>query len=114
MLPSTLQFLIVMIGCAINERLQKALDYKSEEVVILKGILREVTTKERIDFTAAQRARLAVLGKALTAKERRAYCEIVRPRTILEWFRRIYSEKYDSSLQRRPKSDPFSADWLIH
>jgi hypothetical protein len=42
MLPSTLQFLIVMIGCAINERLQKALDYKSEEVVILKGILREV------------------------------------------------------------------------
>jgi hypothetical protein len=31
MLPSTLQFLIVIIGCAINERLQKALDYKSKE-----------------------------------------------------------------------------------
>jgi putative transposase len=106
MLPSTLQFLIVMIGCAINERLQKALDYKSEEVVILKEILREVTKKERIDFTAAQRARLALLGKALTAKERRAYCEIVRPRTILEWFRRIYSEKYDSSKSPRGKGRP--------
>ncbi len=74
MLPSTLQFLMVMIGCAINERFQKALDYKSEEVVILKQILREVTKKERIDFTEDQRARLALLGKALTAKERREYC----------------------------------------
>jgi transposase len=106
MLPSTLQFLIVMIGCAINERLQKALDYKSEEVVILKQILREVTKKERIDFTEDQRARLALLGKALTAKERREYCEIVKPRTILDWFRRIYSEKYDSSKSPRRKGRP--------
>jgi len=90
------QRLIVMIGCAINERLQKALDYKSEEVVILKQILREVTKKERIDLTEDQRTRLALLGKALTAKERREYCVIVKPRTILDWFRRICAEKYDS------------------
>jgi len=117
MLRSTLQFLIVMIGCAINERLQKALDYKSEEVVILKQILREVTQKERIEFTEGQRARLALLGKALTAKERRAYCEIVKPRTILEWFRRIYAEKYDSSKSPRRKSRPRKSkkirEWVI-
>ncbi len=59
MLPSTLQLLIVMIGCSINERMQKALDYKSEEVVILKEILREVTKKKRIDFKEEKRARLA-------------------------------------------------------
>ena len=40
MLPSTLQFLIVMIACSINERMQKALDYKTEEVMVLKEILR--------------------------------------------------------------------------
>ena len=83
-LPSTLQFIIVMIACSINERMQKALNYKSAEVVILKEVLREVTKKRRIDFTEEQRARLALLGKALTAKERREYCEVVKPKTILD------------------------------
>ena len=95
-----------MIACSINERMQKALDYKSEEVLILKEVLQEVTKKKRIDFTEEQRARLALLGKALTAKERREYCEIVRPKTILDWFRRIYSQKYDSSKSPRRKGRP--------
>jgi hypothetical protein len=40
MLPMTIQFLITMIACAINERQQKALEYKTEEVLILKDILK--------------------------------------------------------------------------
>ncbi len=95
-----------MIACSINERMQRALDYKSEEVLILEEVLQEVTKKKRIDFTEEQRARLALLGKALTAKERRQYCEIVKPRTILDWFRRIYSVKYDSSKSPRRKGRP--------
>ena len=106
MLPSTLQFFIVLIACAINERQQKALDYKAEEVVILKEILTAITKKTRIDFTEDQRARLALVGKALTAKERRELCEIVRPKTILDWFRRIYAEKYDSSKSPRRNGRP--------
>ncbi len=43
MLPSTLQFLLVMIASSINERMQKRLDYKTEEVLVLKEILRAVT-----------------------------------------------------------------------
>jgi transposase len=105
-LPSALQFLIVMLACSINERMQKALDYKATEVVILKEILREVTKKKRIDFTEEQRARLALLGKALSAKERREHCEIAAPKTILDWFRRIYSAKYDSSKSPRRKGRP--------
>jgi hypothetical protein len=70
MLPLTVQFFIAMIACAINERQQKALEYKTEEVLVLKGILKAVTGKERIDFTEDQRRRLAVAGKELTAKER--------------------------------------------
>jgi hypothetical protein len=37
MLPLTLQFLIAMIASAINERLQRRLDYALEEVRVLKG-----------------------------------------------------------------------------
>jgi hypothetical protein len=95
-----------MIACSSNERMQRALDYKSEEVLILEEVLQEVTKKKRIDFTEEQRARLSLVGKALTAKERREYCEIVKPRTILDWFRRIYSVKYDSSKSPRRKGRP--------
>jgi len=101
-LPSTLQFLIVLIACSINERMQKRLDYKTEEVAILKEILKAVTGKARIDFNDNQRRRLATKGKELTPKEREECCAIVRPRTILDWFRAIYSEKYDSSKSRGP------------
>jgi hypothetical protein len=36
MLPLTLQFLIAMIACAINERMQRKLAYALEEVRTLK------------------------------------------------------------------------------
>ena len=39
MLPATLQFLITMIACAINERMQRKLDYTQEEVRVLKEIV---------------------------------------------------------------------------
>ena len=47
MLPATLQFLIVMIASSINERMQKRLDYKTEEVVVLKEIIKALTGKAR-------------------------------------------------------------------
>jgi hypothetical protein len=63
MLPLTLRFFIVMIACAVNERQQKALEYKTEEVLVLKDVLKAITGKSRIDFTEDQRRRLAVAGK---------------------------------------------------
>ncbi len=110
MLPATLQFLIVMLAGSINERMQKRLDYKSEEVLVLKEILSSVTGKRRIDFNESQRNRLAIKGKNLTPKEREECCELIRPRTILEWFRKIYSEKYDSSKSRRRPGRPRKPD----
>jgi transposase len=114
-LPATLQFLIVMIANSINERMQKRLDYKTEEVLVLKEILRTVTGKARIDFNDGQRKRLAIKGKELTPKEREECCELVRPRTILDWFRNIYSEKYDSSKSRGPgrPRKPEETRWLV-
>jgi hypothetical protein len=66
MLPATLQFLITMIACAINERMQHQLDYTQEEVRVLKEIVAAMTGNGRLSLTADQRRRLAVAGKALS------------------------------------------------
>jgi hypothetical protein len=39
MQPATLQFLIPIIACAINERMQRKLDYTQQEVRVLKEIV---------------------------------------------------------------------------
>jgi hypothetical protein len=54
MLPMTLQFLIVMIASAINDRLQRKLDYVEEERRILQEQLDALTGGKKISFTAYQ------------------------------------------------------------
>ena len=66
MLPATLQFIIAMIACAINERMQHKLDYAQEETRVLMDVLVAIIGSGRISFTTEQRRRLAVAGKALT------------------------------------------------
>ena len=87
MLPSTVQFFIAMIAYAINERMQKRLEYALEEVRVLKDVVKTSTGTSRISFTADHRRRLALKGKELTPDERRTCCQLVRPETILAWFR---------------------------
>jgi putative transposase len=101
MLPVTLQFIIATIAYAINERMARRVDYLQQEVRVLKEALTAATGKTRIDLSAEQRRRLALKGKALTAEERRACCQIVRPETILAWFRQLAAQKYDSSHIRK-------------
>ncbi len=105
MLPATLQFLITMIACAINERMQRKLDYTQEEVRVLKDVLKAATGSDRMVFTADQRRRLAVAGKALSPEERKKCCQIVKPGTLLGWCRQMAAQKYDSSKKKvgRPR-----------
>jgi hypothetical protein len=77
------------------------LEYAKEEVRALKEALVAVTGTERIRFTTDQRRRLALRGRVLTPREREACCQIVRPETILVWFRRLAAGKYDGSKVRR-------------
>ena len=97
MLPATLQFLIVMIASAINDRLQRKLDYVEEERRVLREQLAAATGGKKLSFTANQRRRLAEAGKLLTPDERQKCCLIVKPATILGWLRRLAAKKYDSS-----------------
>ncbi len=97
MLPMPLQFVTAMIASAINDRMQRRLAYLEEEVAVLRELLASATGTNRLRFTAEQRRRLAVAGKALTTAERRVCCHIVSPATILAWFRELSARKYGSS-----------------
>jgi predicted transposase YbfD/YdcC len=88
-------------GLAINDRMARRIDYLREEVRVLKEALAAATGKTRIDFDAEQRRRLAFKGKALTSEERRTCCQVVRPATILAWFRQLAAHKYDASKGRK-------------
>jgi hypothetical protein len=65
MLPAPLQFVIAMIAYAISERMARRVDYLREEILVLREALAAATGKTRIDFSAAQRRRLALKGKEL-------------------------------------------------
>jgi hypothetical protein len=61
--------------------MQRKLDYTQEEVRVLKEIVAVLTGNARLSFTADQRRRLAVAGKALSPEERKKYCQLVKPVT---------------------------------
>jgi len=109
MLPVTFQFIIAMVAYAINEQLARRIEYLLEEVRVLREVYTESTGRKRIPFTDEQRRRLALKGKALTPEEREACCQIVRPSTILLWFRQFAAQRYDSSTQRRKSGRPRKA-----
>ena len=102
MLLITVQFIVAMLAYAPGERMARKAEYLCEENRVLKEALRAATGKRRIPLTDEHRRRLATKGKALTPAEREECCQIVRPSTILAWFRQLVARKYDSSHVRRP------------
>ena len=66
MLGPVFEFLVAMLACTLNERMQKKLDYSQQEIKVLKEIIEKLTGKKRIPINDEQRRRLAVLGKDLT------------------------------------------------
>jgi hypothetical protein len=110
MLSVTVQFIVAMFAHAINERMARRVEYLQEEVRVLKEALALATGKSRIVFTPEQRRRLAIKGKALTPEERTACCQVVRPDTILTWFRQLAAKRYDSSDVRRKPGRPRKAN----
>ena len=102
MLPALTQFLVAILACALNEKMQKKLDYTQEEVRVLKEVIKTLTGKKRVPLTDEQRRRLAIKGKDLSPRERAEACQIVKSATILAWFRNLVAKKYDGSDKRRP------------
>jgi hypothetical protein len=64
MIPATLQFIIAMIASAINERMQRKLDYVQEEVRVLKEVM--------LATTGARGSRLPPSKASTRARRQRA------------------------------------------
>ena len=74
------------------------IDYLLEE----NRVLRAAQGSRPLRLTDDQRRRLAVKGKLLGRRRLAAVAGIVTPDTILRWYRRLVSSKYDGSNVRRP------------
>ena len=95
-----------MLAYALNEQMARRVEYLQEEVRVFKELLTAKSGTTRIRLTPEQRRRLAIKGKALTLEERRACCQIVRPETIIKWFRQLAARKYRSPDSRRTPGRP--------
>jgi len=92
-----LQFLILTIAGWISRKQQDVIDYLQEE----NRILREQVGDRRLQFTDAQRRRLAWKAKKLSRKTLLGIDPIVTPDTLVRWYRRLVAQKYDGSKVRR-------------
>jgi len=98
MLNTSLQMMLVALAGWVNERQLAAIEYLKEE----NRVLREQLGRKRLRFTDDQRRRLAAKGKVLGRRVLRKLGTIVRPDTILRWYRRLVARKYYGSGKRRP------------
>jgi transposase InsO family protein len=98
-----LQFLMSIFAGWVNRSQQDVIEYLQEE----NRVLREQLGGKRLLFTDAQRRRLAAKAKAIGRKGLFEIGTLVTPDTLLRWYRRLITTKYDGSKARkagRPKT----------
>ena len=111
-LSPALQFLLLFFAGWVNRKQQDQIDYLREE----NRILLEQLEGKRLRLTDDQRRRLAIKGKALDRKDLKELAGIVKPETILAWYRNLVGKKYDGSKNRgpgRPKTSKEIADLVV-
>jgi hypothetical protein len=91
-----LQFLMLTFAGWVNRGQQDVIDYLLEE----NRVLREQLGRKRLPFTDRQRRRLAVKAKEIGRKGLFEISTLVTPDTLLRWYRRLISRKYDGSKSR--------------
>ena len=90
--------MIVAVAGWVNREQQSIIDYQGEEI----RVYRELCGKRRLRFNDDQRRRLAAKGRSLGRRALRQIGTIVKPDTILRWYRDLIARKYDGSGKRRP------------
>jgi putative transposase len=96
---------LAIIGGRVNEELLKRNEYLALENAILRS-----KVEGKIKFTDDERRALAVLAKGLGKEALAEIGPIVTPETLMTWYRKLISQKLDSSKNRegsgRPRIDP--------
>ena len=92
----------------VSGRADEELLLRNEYLVAENEILKSKISKP-LQFNNYERIRLAKIGKQVGLKALKEIACIVKPETILEWFRRLVAKKFDGSKFRkkagRPKTD---------
>jgi hypothetical protein len=101
-----LQFLLVALARWVNQDQRAVIDYLQEK----NRVLRAQLGPRRLQFSDAQRRRLAVRAKALGRRVLRDVATIVTPDTLLAWHRVLIAKKYDGSRRRGPGRPPVTAE----
>ncbi len=102
MLSIPMQMMIVAVAGWVNREQQSIIDYQGEEI----RVYRELCGKRRLRFNDDQRRRLAAKGRSLGRRALREIGTIVKPDTIIRWYRELIARKYDGSGKRRPRPVP--------
>ena len=98
----------VEIMALVSGRVEKEILLRNEYLVAENEILKSKIEKP-LRFNDHERIRLAKIGKQIGLKALKEISCIVRPETILEWFRKLVAKKFDGSRFRkrvgRPKTN---------
>ena len=88
-----LQYLVATLALWLNRQQQAVIDYLKEENRLLKAKL----GGRKIQFTDAERCRLAIRAKALGRKLLSQLETLVTPDTLLRWHRELVAKKWNFS-----------------
>ena len=87
--------MLAYVTGSVDEELRLRNEYLVTENRILRGQL-----KGRMRLTDPERVSLAEIGKRLGRKALEEVAQIVRPETILGWYRELIARKFDGSKSR--------------
>jgi len=89
----------------VSGRVEKEILLRNEYLAAENEILKS-KIKKPLHFNDHERIRLAKIGKQIGLKALREIACIVKPETILEWFRRLVAKKFDGSQNRKKAGRP--------
>ncbi len=84
-----------LVGGYVDEELLARNEYLAAENEILRSKIAGA-----VKLTNGERIRLAIIGKRIGLKALRGVANIVKPETILKWFRQLVARKFDGSARR--------------
>jgi homeodomain-containing protein len=92
---------LALVSGRVNDELLLRNEYLTAENEILKSKLNKPLRLDNYE-----RIRLAKIGKRIGLKALKEIACIVKPETILEWFRRLVAKKFDGSKNRKKVGRP--------
>ena len=94
---------LTLISGGVSQEILLRNEYLAAENEILRSRL-----GKRVALTQSERVRLAKLGKKLGKRALHGISTIVKPETILGWYRRLVAQKFDGSKNRKKRGRPKS------